>query len=599
MKIKGLAKLLHLKENFKKSGKRKAVFWVILLLVFLLAAAVGIILFKAGGEKKADFPFGNISGGGMTFSMSEGMITASGVTSVGVTAEVFEVENLATELEIEEVYINSEDVITEGTKILRLSEASVADARKELEQALKEADLAYRSGLIEYRQNKITAKYDLDSKILSGEQAKEVYDETVSELQDSVDKARERLNEAREEIAEYQSYVNDDSYRNYFRVDEYQAVYDEILEALIDKMDEWNVSWPQVTGQGSMNIGGTDIHILDETASDGSMSDNTVSGGDAVQSTGPSRDQIEVLATLYDVLEIQLKKIEGAESDYQNALVNASFELQTLELKLPELEKALEEAEKNYQSQVLQAKLTYEKALSNADSAQDDYETAIQQAETTYETLEKNRKDAEENLKLFESSVGDGYFYASGDGTVLRTMVRAGGNLSSESMVFMYSNPGEMTVTVSVSQKDIAGISLDDKVYIQTSEYGGFEGIVENLNPVSDSDSRTNVTYSVIISFVGNTSAVPANESVTVVFGMDEDAIQEAVSMTEESASDKPLPESQLPEGIEMPEGMELPEGGLPFRGDEMPQEGNSPQGGNGWMGMPQGSDRENRIPKK
>lgn len=510
MKIKGLVKLLHLKEHFKKSGKRKAVFWVILLLVFILAAAAGIILSRAGGEKKTNLPFGNMPGDEMQFSMSEGMITASGVTSVGVTAEVFEVENLATELEIEEVYINSEDVVTQGTKILKLSETSVADARKEQEQALKEADLAYRSGLIEYEQNKITAKYDLDSKILSGEQAKEVYDETVSGLQDSVDKAREQLNEAREEIAEYQSYVNNDSYRSYFKVDEYQAVYDEILEALVEKMDEWNVSWPQVTGQGDMNMGNKDMPVSDEN----------VSGGDAIQSTGPSRDQIEVLATLYDVLEIQLKKIEEAESDYENALVNASFELQTLELKLPELEKALEEAEKNYQSQVLQAKLTYEKALSNADSAQGDYETAIQQAKTTYETLEKNRKDAEENLEVFESSVGDGYFYASGDGTVLRTMVRAGRYLSAESIIFMYSNPGEVTVTVSVGQKDIAGISLADQVYIQTSEYGGFEGIVENINPISDSDSRTNVTYSVIIRFVGDTSAVPANESVTVVFGM-------------------------------------------------------------------------------
>lgn len=56
---------------------------------------------------------------------------------------------------------------------------------------------------------------------------------------------------------------------------------------------------------------------------------------------------------------------------------------------------------------------------------------------------------------------------------------------------------------------------------------------MEKVNPISDSDSRTNVAYSVVVKFKGDTAAVPANESVTVIFGMDEEAIQNAISMTE------------------------------------------------------------------
>ena len=179
----------------------------------------------------------------------------SGVTSVGIREEIFGVENLVTELEIEEVYLRSEETVTEGTRVLKLSETSVAQARDELEQVLKEADLAYRSELIEYEQSKINARYELDSKLLNGEQAKEIYEESLTGLQDSVDTAKERLLEAQEEIAEYQSYVNEDSYRSYFRLDEYQAIYDETLEALKEKMNEWGVSWSQVTGQGGREIG--------------------------------------------------------------------------------------------------------------------------------------------------------------------------------------------------------------------------------------------------------------------------------------------------------------------------------------------------------
>lgn len=630
MKIKGGRKPVHFKEVFRKAKKRTIILCGILLLVITAAVVAGVIFLKADDGKNTGFPFGGMPGGKMSFTLSENMTAVSGVTSVGVTEEVFGVENLTAGLRIEEVYISSNDNILAGTKILKLSEASVEEARDELEKALNEADLACRSGLIEYEQSIINAKYDLDSKVLNGKQAKAVYDENLSKLQTSVDKAKEQLLEAQEKIAEYQSYVSDDSYRSYFGVDEYQAIYDETLQALMQNMDEWGVSWPQVTGQGGVNTedaapggagsggaasegvpgqGGGMMYAMSE--GDPEMAGYTVSGGDADQGDqqtleqgGPSSDQIQVLGKLYKVLEKQLKKLEQAEGDYGDALANAAFELQTLELQLPQLEQALAEAEKNYQSQVLQARVTYEKTLANADSAQSDYETAVQQAEITYETLKNNRKDAEDNLKLFVSSVGDGYLYASGDGTVLRMMVRAGANLNAESTVFMYSNPEEMTVTVSVKQENIADISLDDKVYIQTEKNRGFEGIVAKVNPISNSDSRTNVTYSVVVKFTGDTAGVSVNESVTVVFGMDEEAIEKAVSMSEGGSEKNQIQqggEPNRPEGMSAPEGIELPEGANPPWGDGMPQDGNIPEGGgfprngNGQMSMPQGAEPENR----
>ena len=84
----------------------------------------------------------------------------------------------------------------------------------------------------------------------------------------------------------------------------------------------------------------------------------------------------------------------------------------------------------------------------------------------------------------------------------------------------MYRNPEEMTVTVSVDQADIAKINLGDAVYIQASGYGGFEGVVTELNPVSSSSSRTSVTYSVTVQFVSDASQIGANETVSVMFGV-------------------------------------------------------------------------------
>lgn len=561
------------KGKTNKSGKNKKHVVVILTLlaVFIILVVVLGIIFshKIKKGQNRDFPFGNRQNGELQFTMTQDMVATSGVTSAGVTEVRFEVENLDTALKIEEVYISSETAITEGTKVLKISEESVAEARKELEQTLKEANLASRAGAIEYEQSKINAEYDRDSKILEGKQAKTVYDETISGLSSSVKKAKEELLQAQEDIAEYQSYVNNDSYKSYFKVEEYQATYDKTLEALMAKMEEWGVSWPQVTGQG----GGTGMGKPNFSA--GAMT-VSVSGGDSVQSQGPTNEQIQVLASLYDVLEVQGKNLDQAKSDYQAALDNAAFELQTLQLQLPKLENALIEAEKNYKNQLLQAELTYQTSLANAESAEEDYETNMEQAETTYESLKKAQEDAKENLELFEKSVGDGYFYASGSGTILRTMVRAGQTLSSEATIFMFSNSQEMTVAVSIDQTDISKVSLNDSVYIQTAEFGGFEGTVKEVNVISDSESRTNVTYTVIVQFDRNASEIGANESVTVIFGMDAETIKGMTGDDQKSENkDQGMPEGFTPG--EMPEGFapgERPEG---FDPGQMPQGGERP----------------------
>lgn len=553
----------HLKEEEKpqrlkekrvkeKKGTKKKTALIIGAVAAVAAAGAVILLWRFKNPGQPDFP-GTNRGGGMSFATGEGITAVSGVINVGITEESFEVEKLSTELEIEEVYISSEDVLEEGMKVLKLSQEDVAEAREELEQTLRDAELAYRAGTIEYEQKKITAQYDRDSKELSGVQAKEIYEETLAELETAVEKAHEQVTDSKEQISEYQSYVLDNSYRSYFRVDEYQAAYDETLAALEESMEEWGYSWSQVVGQG----GGQGKPMAGSASGDGG--------------------RLQALTSLYSVLEQQLKKLEQAESEYEEALQNAAFELQTLELELPGLEQALEEAEKEYQTQALQAKVTYETSLADAENAQKDYETEIEQAETSYESLKKDWEEAQENLQLFEESVGDGYYYASGSGTVLRTMVRAGRYLTSESILFMYSNPAEMTVTVSVDQTEIAKIAPGDSVYIQSAENSGYEGSVTEINPISASDSRTNVTYSVVVRVLGDTAALSANESVVVVFGMDAEMIQRTLS----GGEGKPGGAEQ-PEGLEKPEGLEQPEG------MEQPEEMEKPEG----TGQPEGLER-------
>lgn len=539
-----------IKQIFFSRKKNKK--WIIVALVLVLTLGGGsvaavVILHKNNSQSEFSMP-GNMAG--LTFT--EDMIAASGVTNVGITEASFDVENLTTELEIEEVYAVSGEEVTAGDKILKLTEDSVEEARKELERALEDAELAYRTGAIEYEQNLITAEYTRDSAILTGQQAKDVYDETVASLQSAVTRAEEELQDAEDDIAEYESYVNDGSYKSYFKVDEYQAIYDENLKALTDKMDEWGISWSQVTGSGG---GSTQLSA-------------DVSGNNAQPQSGGTSNA-SILASLYSILEQNLKDLGEAEDKYEDAVTNASFNLQTLQLKLSSLQQAVTEAKENYEIQQAQAKLTYETSLSGAERAESDYNTTVEKVKSDLAALKSTYEDAKENLELFESSVGDGYFYASEDGTILRTMVRAEQALTSDAVVFVYSNPKELTVTVSVDQSDITKLTVGDSAYVQSSAGSGYTGVITAIDPVSSSSSRTSVTYSVTvqINVEDEEDSLSANESVTVVFGMTEEEI-------------KQLQQRQSMHGRlrDVSDGDAMSQGG-PGNG-EFPGNGNDQQGG-------------------
>ena len=562
------------KKEKKGKGRKK---WIIVALVLVLTLGGGsvaavVILHRNGNRSEFSMP-ANMSG--LTFT--EDMTAASGVTNVGITEETFDVENLTTNLEIEEVYAVSGEEVTAGDKILKLTEESVAEARKELERALEDAELAYRTGAIEYEQNLITAEYTRDSAILTGQQAKEVYDETVASLQSAVTRAEEELQDAEDDIAEYESYVNDGSYKSYFKVDEYQAIYDENLKALTDKLDEWGIGWSQITGgsAGSVQAGGTAGNVLGSSGQDSNSSN------------------VKTLASLYSILEQNLKDLEEAQEKYEDAVTNASFNLQTLQLKLPSLQQAVTEAKENYEIQLAQAKLTYETSQSGAERAESDYNTTVEKAKSDLAALESTYEDAKENLELFESSVGDGYFYASEDGTILRTMVRAEQALTSDAVVFVYSNPKELTVTVSVDQSDITKLTVGDSAYVQSSVGSGYTGVITAIDPVSSSDSRTSVTYSVTvqINVEDEEDSLSANESVTVVFGMTEEEIEQL--QQRQSMQGRP---DDVSDGDAMPQGG--PGGGEKLENGEMPEgapgNGEVPENG----GMPEGVPGSGEVPE-
>ena len=541
-------------EEKKKKKKRKKIKVIVLSsVIVLIAAGVGIFIYfrnKTSGAQQGFAGFGNRNNPASTFQVTGDMVAASGVINVGTESDDLDVE-LTTSLKVEEVYVSSGDEITEGTPILKINEDDIAAAKKELESELKSAELAYRTGAIEYQKNLITAKYDYDSAVLAGDQAKAVYTATIDSLKDSVQKAQDSLDDAEEQIAEYESYVTNDTYREYFGVDATTATYNEHLELLKKRIEEWGVSWNEVTGRGNGSL-------------------------------ATEHDQyVYVLQKLYSVLEKDAEAMTTAQNKYDEAVSDAALNLQTLQFSLASLKQALAEAKESYEIKSAEAKLTYETSLYNAEHAESNYNTNLEKIEADYEKLKDAYEDAKANLEAFETLIGDGTFYASGSGSVLRVMARAGQSISGQSTILSYSDTTEMTVTLSVDQKDIAKLNVGDEAYlVSSSDKATYEGKITSINPVTSSESRTDVTYNVTVEVTGDTKGLISNETVTVIFGIDEATLESMINGgTSSDAGTTPPTDGEMPDFSNMPKG-------------EMPDFSNMPEGQMPNFGSGNGPDR-------
>lgn len=475
------------KERKEKKPMSKKKFLLVGFVVLIISILSGVLFYILKSRNVTSLDFGRETGGKQQGEMGldvQNLVTVSGVTSMDVVTEDFAVTDLTKGLYVEEVYVSAGTEVQEGIMLLKFSQESVQNAREELESAKQEAELAYRAGRIEYEQKQITLRYDYDLAVLKGEQAKAVYEESISRLSDGVVKAQENLQETKDLIAEYEAAIAEDTYAITYPYAEKKALYDENLSVLMAKMEEWGVGWESVTNGRGGNQYAT------------------------------------VLQGLYSVLEQNLRDYEETKEKYDNAVEEAQIQLKKQKLQLAGLETALANAEMEKQEGLLSAKLTYETALANAQQAEKNYDASLEQATAEYEELLETKEETEENLKLFEETVGDGYFYASQSGNVVRMNCRAGNYLQSDSAVLSYSDASRVTITLSVSQDSIGKIAVDDSAVVLDSSGTMWQAVVMEINPVSSSSSRTSVTYSVVVKLMGNIENISAGSQVTVIFGM-------------------------------------------------------------------------------
>lgn len=463
------------KENRRKHLSRKRKRWILIITagVFLIAAACYTVFIAPLLEKEQwIYKEEVVKRGTLRVGVSESGSLEYGITSVlyDLDLDVSEEDDEEDEdeeddgaaqkyLKIEEVYVSPGQRIAQGDILFRFTEDSIADVRMLLNSAAAEAEAEYAQALAEYNLSALEAETDYQIRELDAQYASSIYAKSAQAISN--------------EVAVLQLEINQRAANS--------ALLQEKLEEAAEKYDE-----------ASQNF------------------------TDAEKPSVENNNTVNYMTLQRDYLNRQ--------TQYENTKSALNLALQELEDNVREMEtlqKELTAALAKTTVSKLDAEEVYQEDIINGENAQITYEAEQESLKETLQEAEEKRDKIQEQLKDFETFVGeDGCLYADGTGIVTEVVYESGDRLRDVGVMLSYAAPDDMTISVDVTQEDIVDLEVGDQVDITFTAYEdvSYEGSICSINTTATSRESNTVSYTVVIAVEGDTTSLYGGMTADIVF---------------------------------------------------------------------------------
>ena len=445
---------------------------------FCLALGAGYTVFVAPrlNQEKWMYIESEVERGTLTVGVTE-----SGSLDYGITSILYDLdltvsdgeddeedsgeETVQKYLKVEEVYVAPGQRVQEGDALVKFTDDSVESVRKLLESALVDAKSSYNEAESEYELAVLEAQTDYETAEISGKYAGEIYNAASSAVDD--------------EIASMQIEIQ-------MRTANIDSLEEKVAEAAEDYNDAYEVY---------------------ESAK------KTMSATDTGNASNFMTIQTEYLnaQTAFRNAETALK--QAKENLKENASQIASLQLQVAD------------ATARRSIDRLKVQETYLESVINGDNAQIAYDAKVESLKEDLQEEEEQLEKMEGQLEAFEAFVGeDGILYADGEGIVTEVGYEAGDRLVNAGTVAAYAAPGDMTISVDVTQEDIVTMSVGDSVEIKFSAYSDtvYEGTILSINTTATSRESATISYEVVIGVEGDTGALYGGMTADITFVTEE-----------------------------------------------------------------------------
>ena len=299
---------------------------------------------------------------------------------------------------------------------------------------------------------------------------------------------------------------------------------DAILKVTDESAENYRTALEQAVADAELQVEQEEINLESSRTEAQYTYDMNIANGETAQETYDA-----TIASLEnEVAELEEDLEEAAEevAEYEEELEAGSDveeELEEAQQNYDGIEANLQIARNNLTTQSIEAKQTYENAMTNYEYAEQLYEIATNGLEDDLEEATETLEEAREALEEFELLMEDGTITSEYAGTVTEIAYSAGDTLADGETVITLADNEEVTMTVSVTQEDISQVSIGDGVTVALTAYENEDFSAEVISIDSSSSMGSSaVNYEVTVQLTGDTEKIYAGMTGDVTFPVEE-----------------------------------------------------------------------------
>ena len=353
----------------------------------------------------------------------------------------------ASSLTVAGVLVSAGQQVEKGDTLYEIEEESVSGLVQELQTNVEKAKADLDAVYADQTLSKQTAKYTYESSVAYGSYAGTEYSSAIQELQDTVESNRITLERAQDSLAEYQ-----------VRLEDITDSYEDAAQVL--KNCEYSLSTTPASDVGNYAY----YYNLAESAR---------SEADSLEK---QKEQLE------NSVEQAQENVEKASGNYNAAL--------------RELEKGQ-----------LNAKQVYDLRNLAFQTAQETYDITLANLEEDAAAQEKIYEETKEKWEEFSSYINGTAVLAQYNGVITSIELKEGDSISTGSALVTLYDMEDVTMSVTVDEKDMDDISLGSEANITFTAYPE-EIFAAQVSEISDASTNSdgNVVYEVTVTLGGDVS---------------------------------------------------------------------------------------------
>ncbi len=306
----------------------------------------------------------------------------------------------------------------------------------------------------------------------------------------------------------------------YLSIGQKAAIGDPVLKLSSESVEEYRQQLEDEVESTKLALQKAEYEAKSQKLSAKSTYNSNVAEGNVAQSAYDIT--IAQLQSSVDSAQTAVNDSASRIADYQQKIEKGkdfSAALAEEQANYNQLVTKLQSAQNEQVTKTVEAQKKYQEAMLNYNNASSLYNINISGVDSDVEDAQEAYDDAQEALTNYSALIGDGIIYSQYAGIVTTIGYAEGDTLSSSTDVITFSDETEVTMTVSVSQEDIASVEIGDAVEISLTAYENksFEGTVESMD-TSVSSGTSTVSYDVTVVFTGDTSDVYQDMTGSVTF---------------------------------------------------------------------------------